>query len=369
MYRRFAVFLVTALLAACTATPAAAPTAAPEPTATTAAAVEPTVQIDAPTDTQPLVVMTHDSFAISPETIAAFEAQHNATVTIVNSGDAGTMLNKAILSKDAPLADVLYGVDNTFLSRAQEAGIFVPYTPTVQYVAGVDAALSAPLIPIDRGYVVINYDIAALQKIGIEPPHSLQDLLQPEYKGLLVVENPALSSPGLAFLLATVAEFGPAKWQGYWKLLRANDVLVAPDWNTAYYTHFSGSSGKGPRPLVVSYSTSPAAEVVYSDPKVDVAPTGNVAFAGFEQTEYAGILKGTQQEALAQAFIDFMLSDTFQNDIPLNMFVYPVTQSAVVPEVFTKYASIPTVRAQLAPSMIASGRDAWIEEWDSIMMK
>lgn len=363
--RRLFIVIAAFLIAACGQPTAAQPTAVP-----TTAATETPVKIDAPTDTQPLTVMTHDSFAISPETLAAFEQQHNAKVIILNSGDSGSMLNKAILSKDAPLADVLYGVDNTFLSRAQEAGIFLPYTPTVaNFVDGVDVAASAPLIPVDRGYVVINYDIAALAKLGLEPPRSLQDLLMPEYKSMLVVENPALSSPGLAFLLATVAEFGESKWQGYWKLLRENDVLIAPDWNTAYYTHFSGSSGKGPRPLVVSYSSSPVAEVVYADPKVDSAPTANVDFAAFEQTEYVGILKGTQQEALAQAFVEFMLSDTFQNDIPLNMFVYPVTQSAVIPEVFTANATIPTVRAQLPPSMIAANRDAWVTEWDEIMLK
>jgi len=365
MRRRLFLVVVALLVASCSQPNAVQPTAV-----TGIVSTETPLVVDAPTDTQPLTVMTHDSFAISPATLAAFEQQHHAKVTILNSGDAGSLLNKAILSKDAPFADVLYGVDNTFLSRAQEAGIFIPYTPnTANFVDGIDLSVSTPLIPIDRGYVVINYDIAALAKRGIEPPHSLQDLLMPEYKGLLVVENPALSSPGLAFLLATVAEFGESNWQGYWKLLRENDVLIAPDWNTAYYTHFSGSSGKGPRPLVVSYSSSPAAEVVYADPKVDTAPTANVNFAAFEQTEYVGILKGTQQETLARAFVDFMLTDTFQNDMPLNMFVYPVTKSAVLPEVFTANATIPTVRAQLLPSVIAAQRDAWVKEWDDIMLK
>jgi len=324
----------------------------PSVTQPTAVSIAPPTEtafmVDAPTDTQPLTVMTHDSFAISPETLIAFEQQRNAKVTILNSGDAGSMLNRAILSKDAPLADVLYGVDNTFLSRAQQADIFVAYTP---------AAAS------------FTDGVAALASRGLEPPRSLQDLLMPEYKGLLVVQNPALSSPGLAFLLATVAEFGPAKWQGYWKLLRENDVLIAPDWNTAYYTHFSGSSGKGSRPMVVSYSSSPAAEVVFADPKRDTAPTANVDFAAFEQTEYVGILKGTPQETLARAFVDFMLTDTFQNDMPLNMFVYPVTKSAVLPEVFRNFSTIPTVRAQLVPAEIAANRDAWVKEWDAIMLK
>lgn len=339
---------------------AAAPQAPAEPTTAPAT--------DAPAAAT-LTVMTHDSFAISEEVIAQFEQANNVDVVIVNAGDAGSTLNKAILTKDAPQADVLFGVDNTFLSRAIEADIFEAYAPNVTFRAEATADKSGPLVPIDFGYVLINYDKAALATAGLEPPQSLADLLKPEWKSKLVVENPATSSPGLAFFLATVAEFGPSGWQEYWRGLRANDVLVADDWSTAYYTHFSGSSGKGPRPLVVSYSTSPAAELYFSEGTMTEPPTGNVAFGVFRQVEYAGILKGTAQGALAQKFIDFMVDAPFQNDIPLQMFVYPASEKGIIPELFTTHAPIPTVTNQLDATTIAGYRDAWVAEWDQIVLR
>jgi thiamine transport system substrate-binding protein len=339
---------------------AAAPQSPADPTAAPAT--------DAPAAST-LTVMTHDSFAISEEVITQFEQANAVDVVIVNAGDAGSTLNKAILTKDAPQADVLFGVDNTFLSRAIEADIFVAYAPNVTFRAEATADNSGPLVPIDFGYVLINYDKAALATAGLEPPQSLADLLKPEWKSKLVVENPATSSPGLAFFLATVAEFGPSGWQEYWRGLRANDVLVADDWSTAYYTHFSGSSGKGPRPLVVSYSTSPAAELYFSEGTMTEPPTGNVAFGVFRQVEYAGILKGTAQVELAQKFIDFMVDAPFQNDIPLQMFVYPASEKGIIPELFTTHAPIPTVTNQLDATTIAGYRDAWVAEWDQIVLR
>lgn len=329
---------------------------------------EPTVA-PATSATSTLTVMTHDSFAISEEVITQFEQANNVDVVIVNAGDAGSTLNKAILTKDAPQADVLFGVDNTFLSRAIEADIFEEYAPSATFRTEATADNSGPLVPIDFGYVLINYDKAALAEAGLEPPQSLADLLKPEWKSKLVVANPATSSPGLAFFLATVAEYGSDGWQEYWRGLRANDVLVADDWSTAYYTHFSGSSGKGPRPLVVSYSTSPAAELYFSEGALTEPPTGNVAFGAFRQVEYAGILKGTAQVEVAQKFIDFMLDAPFQNDIPLQMFVYPASEKGTIPELFVTHAPIPTVTNQLDADTIASNRDAWVAEWDQIVLR
>ena len=366
-----------ALLVACSTAPAATPTAttATEPTAT---AVVPTVadatatpEAVSASGVTEVTVLTHDSFAVSPEVLAKFEAQYHAKVVIVNAGDAGSMLNKAILSKDAPLADVIYGVDNTFLSRALESGILADFTPSAapKWVPEATVDASAPLQPIDVGYVLINYDIAGLNAAGLPVPQSLKELTEPQWKGKLVIENPATSSTGLAFFLATVAEFGPDGWQDYWKALRANDVLVANDWTTAYYTHFSGSSGKGPRPLVVSYSTSPAAEVFFSEGKLTEPPTGNVTFGAFRQVEYAGVLKGAKQAVLAQQFVEFMMSNDFQNDMPLQMFVYPASQTATMPELYTKYAAMPGIKTQLDAKTIASNRDAWLTQWDTIVLQ
>jgi thiamine transport system substrate-binding protein len=321
-----------------------------------------------------LIVMTHDSFNISEEVLKEFEQQSGASIQILKSGDAGSALNKAIISKDSPLADVFFGVDNTFLSRAIKAGIFEPYPAPA--LASIPATFkldsSNSLLPIDYGYVNINYDKAALMKGNLQPPAKLEDLTKPEWKDKLVVENPATSSPGLAFMLATVSHFGVSgayTWLDYWKDLKNNGVLVTEGWEEAYNTQFSGSAGKGPRPLVISYATSPAAEVFFSEGKLTEPPTGNVIAGSFLQVEFAGILKGTQRRALAERFLDFMLSKRFQEDIPLQMFVYPVLPEAALPDVFTKFAQVPEQPATVAPEQIDQNRDQWIDAWTKAVLR
>jgi thiamine transport system substrate-binding protein len=376
------------LLAACGSQPsggAPQPTSVPAPSiapaeAATAAPVAPTTAeapTAAPSGAQPtLTLMTHDSFSVSEDVLKEFEQQEHITVQVLKSGDAGSALNKAILSKSSPLADVFFGVDNTFLSRALKAGIFDAYAAPA--LAGIPDRFKLDpantLLPIDYGYVTINYDKDFLAKNQLTPPAKLEDLTKPEWKGKLVVENPATSSPGLAFVLATIAQFGTSgsyTWLNYWQDLRKNDVLVSDSWNDAYYTHFSGSSGKGPRPLVVSYTTSPAAEIVFSEanPKPSEPPTGNLPAGSFLQIEFAGILKGTQQRALAERLIDFMLSKRFQEDVPLQMFVYPVLSDAAQPDVFKQFAQAPAQPLSLPPDQIDQNREQWVDAWTKAVLR
>lgn len=324
----------------------------------------------APAGPTTLTVMTHDSFAISEDVIAAFKTANNANVVFLQSGDAGTMLNKAILAKDAPLADVMFGVDNTFLSRALEADIFDAYqSPALSEVpAEFVLDTSYRTLPVDYGDVCINYDKKYFAENNLAVPASFEDLAKPEYKGLLVVENPATSSPGLAFMLATRAYFGDG-FLDYWQSLKDNGVADVDSWETAYYTNFSASSGKGPQPMVVSYASSPAAEVVFASEPLTESPTASIVAPGmcFRQIEFVGILKNGQNRDLAEKFVDFMLGKQFQEDMPLNMFVYPVNQSAQLPEVFTKYAQVADQPADISYDDIAAHRDAWIEAWAEVM--
>lgn len=325
-----------------------------------------------PSGPQTLTVMTHDSFSVSEGVVKAFEDANNAKVVFLQSGDAGAVLNKAVLSKNAPLADVLYGVDNTFLSRALTEDIFEPYAaPGLAEIPDqykLDDSNRA--LPVDYGDVCINYDKAYFADNNLPIPQSLEDLTKPEYRGLLVVENPATSSTGLAFLFATVAHFGDT-FTEYWQSLKENDVVVVDGWETAYYNNFSGSSGHGPQPMVVSYGSSPAAEVVYAEKPLDDAPTASVLGPDtcFRQIEFVGILKGTRQRQLAEKLVDFMLNKQFQEDMPLQMFVYPVNRGAALPDAFTKYAQAPEQSAALAPDVIAAKRDAWIQAWTDVVLK
>jgi thiamine transport system substrate-binding protein len=304
--------------------------------------------------------------------IHGFEQANNAKVSFIKSGDAGAALNKAILTKGAPLADVFYGVDNTFLARAVSAGIFEAYdSPALKTIPSefqLDSTQQA--LPVDYGDVCINYDKAYFAEHKLTLPTRLEDLAQPAYNGLLVTENPASSSPGLAFLLATVRHFGDPGYVDFWGELRRNGLQVVDGWETAYYTNFSGSSGRGAQPMVVSYATSPAAEVMFAQTPLQDSPTASIIGPDtcFRQVEFVGILKGTAHRSLARKFVDFMLSAAFQADMPAQMFVYPVVPDIAVPDAFTKYAQTPSQPATLSPDEIARNRDAWIQAWTNAVL-
>ena len=320
-----------------------------------------------------LTVMTHDSFSISASVLAEFESAHNAKVQFVKAGDAGTMLNKAILAKGNPLADVLYGVDNTYLSRALDEGVFEAYASPLLAELPEKLRLDPEnrALPIDFGDVCLNYDKAYFAERRLAPPDSLADLTRPEYKGLLVVQDPSTSSTGLAFLIATVGAFGDPGYLAYWEGLVANDVLVVSGWETAYNTEFSGSSGRGPRPVVVSYGSSPVFEMVYAASPLSEPPTAAVVDDDtcFRQIEFAGILKGTANRSLAEAWIDFMLSPSFQQDLPLQMYVFPVNPKVQLDPVFQKYLSVPEEPVTVSPQEIDDRRETWIKAWREVVLR
>ena len=326
-----------------------------------------------PTEPGPRAIrlMSHDSFAASEDVIAEFEALHNARVEFLPSGDAGAALNQAILSKGNPLADVFFGVDNTFLGRALEHDIFEPYPSPA--LADIPDALELDaghrLLPVDYGDVCMNYDQAWFAEHGIDPPAKLEDLTQPAYKGLLVVENPATSSPGLAFMLATIGHFGEGGWLDFWAALRDNDVLVSSGWEDAYWGESTWAGG-GDRPIVVSYATSPAAEVYFSEGAMEEPPTGNVLGSGacFRQIEFIGILAGTENRDLAEKLVDFLLSQRFQEDIPLQMFVFPAHEGASLPD-FYRWAERPAQPAEVAADAIQANRETWINQWTETVLR
>ncbi|HET7010486.1 MAG TPA: thiamine ABC transporter substrate-binding protein [Anaerolineales bacterium] len=327
----------------------------------------------APSGPATLAVMTHDSFSVSEAVVDAFEQETGAQLQFLQAGDAGTALNRAILAGERPLADVFYGVDNTFLSRALEEDIFEAYESPVLEAIPDEYELdpSHRALPVDYGDVCLNYDISYFEANDLAVPASLEDLTRPEYRGLLVVENPATSSPGLAFLLATIGHFGDDGYLRFWEALRENDVLVVNDWEAAYTGEFSGASAQGTRPLVVSYGSSPPFEVLYAEPPVDEPSTGAITADDtcFRQIEFVGILKGTQQRSLAERWVDFMLSVPFQEDMPIQMFVFPVHPQAALDPTFEAFLAIPEKPAWVPPEDIAANRERWIEEWTEVVLR
>jgi len=318
-----------------------------------------------------LTVMTHDSFAISESVVVFFENENNVDVQFLEVGDTGTAVNKAALSKGNPLADVFYGVDNTFLSRALEEDIFEAYrSPVLEEIDPVfilDHSYRA--LPVDFGDVCLNYQIAYFIENNLPAPDSLEDLIHPDYEDLLTVQNPATSSPGLAFLMTTVGYYGVDGYLGYWEALVANGVNIVNDWETAYYSAFSQAGGTDP--IVVSYGSSPPFEVLFAEEPLDNAPTAAVTSPGtcFRQIEFVGILNGTSNRELAEKWVDFMLSPAFQEDIPLNMYVFPVNDNAVLEETFQKYLAVPEITADISPDMIAGNREKWINDWTEAVLR
>ncbi|MCY4495089.1 MAG: thiamine ABC transporter substrate-binding protein [Acidimicrobiaceae bacterium] len=310
-----------------------------------------------------ITLLTHDSFALSDETLAAFTNETGIEVTLLQVGDAGQMISEAILTAGNPLGDVMFGVDNTFLARALNAELFEPYeSPNLADVPD-EFKLDAQhrVTPIDYGDVCVNYWTDALET---DPPTALEDLTAPQFADQLVVQNPETSSPGLAFLLATIA--GTDDWEQFWADLADNGVAVTAGWGDAYYGEFIAGGGK--RPMVVSYASSPPAEVIYADPPVDAAPTEVLVDSCFRQIEFAGVLAGTDHPVEAQALIDFMLTPTFQDDVPLNMFVFPVADSATLPQVFVDHAQIAEDPLFIDPAEIEVNRDEWTDRWVEIVL-
>ncbi len=318
------------------------------------------------TDSTAVTVVTHDSFAVPDDVLAAFEAESGLTVTFVAPGDGGALVNQVILTKDSPLGDVVYGIDNTFASRAIDEGIFAEYaSPVPAAAAAAPYAIpgSAALTAIDYSDVCINVDHAWFASRDLAEPVTLDDLADPAYRGLLSVTNPATSSPGLAFLLATVAEYGDA-WPEFWARLRANDVRVTASWTETYYSDFSGPSSGGAYPLVLSYASSPPYEVGDDG----VAPTGALLDTCFRQVEYAGVLAGAKNPKAAERVIDWMLSDAFQASVPENMYVYPVSSSVTVPPAWAANAPLSPSPFTLDPATITAHRDDYIRTWTSVVL-
>jgi thiamine transport system substrate-binding protein len=314
-----------------------------------------------------VTLVTHDSFAVSDDVFDEFEEETGITVRLLSSGDTGQLVSQAVLTAGRPVGDVLFGIDNTFLCRGINGNVFAPYESPALADVPNDLQIDPTnhVTPIDVGDVCLNYSKSAFAES--EPPRDLDDLVEPEYRGAFVTQNPETSSPGFAFLLATIAKYGEDGWEDYWRQLRANGVQVTSGWTAAYTEAFRG--GRGDRSIVTSYATSPVAEVVYAEPSIDTPPTGVVTDSCFRQIEFAGILRGTAHPEAAAKLVDFLLSPRFQEDIPLNMFVEPVNENAQLPEVFEEHRTRIDAPLTLDSAVIEANRAAWTDRWTQIVLR
>ena len=312
-----------------------------------------------------VVLATHESFHLPKRLIRAWEAETGYDLEIRAAGDAGTLATKLSLTADNPIGDAAFGVDNTFASRPIEAGAFATYEPTLPEGAAefsLDDGADR-LTPIDNASVCVNVDTDWFARQDLDPPETLDDLTDPAYEGLFVTPGASTSSPGMAFLLATAAAYGD-DWPDYWRDLLANDTLVVDGWEDAYYGDFTGGAEKGRRPIVVSYDSSPAFTVVDGR-----STTAALLETCFRQVEYAGVLAGADNPAGAEALIDFLLGDEVQSALPEAMYVFPVSDTATVPDDWSRFAPQPEDPLGVAPEDIAAHREAWLTEWTDIVTR
>ncbi len=315
-----------------------------------------------------VVLLTHDSFAAPKKTLQAFTEQTGYRVTVRKIGDAGELTNKLVLTKDSPLGDAVFGIDNTFASRAVGAGILADHKPAnpppgLANYALDDPAAAAQLTPVDFGDVCVNIDDRWFAQKGINPPTTLDDLVKPAYRDLFVTPGAATSSPGLAFLLATIDKYGEDGWQDYWEKLVANGAKVTQGWSDAYSVDFSGGEGHGDRPIVLSYASSPP----FTIPEGGTKPTTSALLdTCFRQVEYAGVLQGAKNPRGAAALVDFLVSRTFQKTIPENMYVFPVNESVTLPPLWARWAKVAEHPFTVDPATVQKHRRSWLEQWSEI---
>ena len=316
-----------------------------------------------------VTLVTHDSFALSDGLLEKFTDATGVEVQVVQPGDAGALVNQLVLTKDAPLGDLVYGIDNAFASRALTEGVLEPYRSQGDAaddaigfaVEGDDAGA---LTAVDFGDVCLNVDEQWFAKHDLQPPTTLDDLTKPAYEDLLVVPNAVTSSPGFAFLLATIGAKGD-EWPQYWQALVDNGLKVADGWSDAYFTDFSGGGGGGPRPIVLSYASSPPSTVPEGG---DEPTTSALLDTCFRQVEYAGVLAGAENPAGARALLDYLLSYEVQVDIPGSMYMYPVSSQVVLPAQWTLWAPLAEHPFEVAPGDIAANRDVWLSTWSQTVI-
>lgn len=336
-------------------TPAPLPTRTPSPTPTPTTTPGP----------REVVLLTHDSFAVPQDVLNQFEVETGYRVKVLRSGDAGQLANKVVLTKGSPIGDAVYGIDNTFASRVTSSGALVrsegilPASATRYSLPSMEMALQ--LNPIDYAHTCVNIDTTWFASHKVNPPRTLDDLLKPEYRNLVAVPGAATSSPGMSMLVATVGKYGESGWADYWRKLVANGARISNGWEQAYNVDFTQGQGKGDRPIVWSYDTSPAFTV-----KNGTSTTAALLDTCTRQVEYAGVLKGAKNPEGAQELVSWMMRRQFQQALPTSMYVFPVDDTVALPADWTRYAKQPKNVITVDPATIDARREAWLTQWQDV---
>lgn len=311
-----------------------------------------------------LVVYAYDAFCgdwgPGPALVEKFREKTGIQIKLVSAGDAVEMLTKVTSEKDAPIADVVVGITDDMASMAYKADLFEPYNSPV--LADIPSFLQFDgqkrLLPFDYGNFAFVVDTEKMDAKDI--PTSLEQLTDVKYKDKVLLIDPRTSSVGLGMLLWSIEVFGEDGYLTWWKTMKSNALTITDGWSSAY-----GLFTEGEAPLVLSYTTSPVYHVTFEDTtryQTTLFKEGNST-----TIEGAGILKSTKQRAVAQQFIDFLLTDA-QLDIAVANSMYPTNSKAVLPEAF-QWAPKPEKNLSMDSERIAQNLDRWLTEWTQVMSK
>lgn len=326
----------------------------PEPAATATAQ---------PAAEQEVTLVTHDSFKLDDALIAQLKKDTGITLKTVAADSGAKMVSQLTLKKDNPIGDAVYGIDTNVMGAVAKAGLVQDVNFALPESAKNFTDPKVPgAAPIDRGDVCLNYDIQYFKEKGLQPPASFDDLTKPEYKGMLVAEDPGESTTGLAYLTGTVQKYGNG-WEDYWKQLKANDVKVVSSWDTAYNVEFTAGEGKGTYPIVVSYASSPSFSV---NKEGTEAATAAVLATCYPQVEYAGVLTNAKNPEGAKKVVEWLLSKGVQEDIPNSMYMYPIDSTATIPDAMKKFAPLPSDTKPMDSDEVENQRADWVKTFKAV---
>ena len=302
-----------------------------------------------------LTIYTYDSFVSEwgpgPIIEKIFEEKHNADLEFVAVDSAATLLNKVILEGDTTKADIVLGLDMNLFDLAEQSELFTSHN-----INNINNIINVPLkwesnkfVPYNYGYFSFVYNEANLES----PPKSMDELIN-STNARIVIQDPRTSTPGLGLLTWMKALYGD-KAGDEWKKLNKKIISVTKGWTDAYYNFFMA----GEADMVLSYTTSPAAHIMFEE-RYDILAT-TFEEGNYITIEFAGILNNSKNKDLANKFLNFMLSEEFQSVIPSTNIMYPVTNIKDLPEAFDKL-EVPKF-IQMDPKEINKNKEKWIDEW------
>ena len=328
-----------------------------------------------------LTIVTYDVYGLTQEMLDNFENETGYEITMLKLDDSGSVLDHLLQHKNNQVADLAIGLDNTYLPVAEDHNVLWKHGLELPNLSSQisESHLTDFAAPFDHGYICLNYDKSVIDGENYTIPTSLWDLTSEEFNGKVAIPSPETSSPGRAFMSATTYYFdmdedNTTDWTDWWKEMSANDVIITSGWSEAYEIHYSGGYGQwedghiGDAHFVVSYCHSPGVEAHFGG-NYTISATLNLDNLAFHQIEYASIVEGANLAA-ANAFIEYLLSEEINSEMPVQNYMYSILENSSLPEdTGYKYNSvIPDKPAIIDQQSIIDNMDEWLSMWNSAMV-